>query len=463
LKILIIGNDPHDIAGVSNYTRSLAQAFVDIGHGVYYFYSGAGNKKYNWFFKPYLRIKTGEFPFEYAEIINSPNLTHNYANLLLDISAPQTEKIFWNYLAARRPDIVHLHSRLGLPASIVKIARDQGIPIFNSVHVYGLLCPKRVMIDNQGLPCPGPSSMEKCASCLELRNTWRLKFMARLENTSQRGASFVLKLKNKLPRLLAKKAGVKPIFSMNAASKEDLKGKLCKRWSYMRSLMNEIVNLNICVSSDVKETLQDFGIREEKLFVQHIGTLVAERQEKCMHRLHSPLVVGNIGGVGHYKGTHVLIDAVQNIRNSDFIVKIFGKYEQSYVQNIMKGKEQLPVTFKGRYEPQDLPKILQEIDLMVLPSICNDTAPQTIFESYSARIPIIASNIGGFPDFIQDGVNGYLFRPGDYQDLANNLIHVLNHPHMICELSEKIPRLKTIKENALELTALYEEALRREN
>ena len=58
MKILIIGNDPHDIAGVSNYTRPLAQTFAELGHEIYYFYSGAWNKKYNWFFKPYLRMKS---------------------------------------------------------------------------------------------------------------------------------------------------------------------------------------------------------------------------------------------------------------------------------------------------------------------------------------------------------------------------------------------------------------------
>src|SRR4030042_1213920 len=403
MKILIIGNDPHDIAGVSNYTRPLAQTFAELGHEIYYFYSGAWNKKYNWFFKPYLRVRGSEFPFECAELINSPNWAFNFADLLSDISAPQTENIFRKYLAKRKPDVVHIHSRLGLPATVIKIASDQGIPVFTSIHLYGLLCPKRLMIDNQGIPCHRPLSIDKCVSCLELWNIRRLKLKARLNNTSQKGVALLFSL---------------------------------------------------------KKTFQAFGVREGKLLVQHIGSLVAECQKRHMHGLHSPLVVGNIGGVTHYKGTHVLIDAATYIKNTNFEVKIFGKYAPSHVQQITAGKGQLPVIFTGEYYPQDLSRILQEIDLMVLPSICRDTAPQTIFESYSARIPIIASNIGGFPDFIQDGVNGRLFRPGDSQDLADKLNHLLSNPQLICEFSEKIPRLKTIRENAAELIALYMEALR---
>src|SRR4030042_5397590 len=354
MKILIIGNDPHDIAGVSNYTRPLAQTFADLGHEIYYFYSGAWNKKYNWFFKPYLRVRGSEFPFECAEHINSPNWAFNFADLLSDISAPQTENIFRKYLAKRKPDVVHIHSRLGLPATVIKIASDQGIPVFTSIHLYGLLCPKRLMIDNQGIPCHRPLSIDKCVSCLELWNIRRLKLKARFNNTSQKGVALLFSLKKEIMGSVAKNAGRSPNYSTNDIGERELNKHLYKRWSYMRWLINEVIDTNICVSSDVKKTFQAFGVREGKLLVQHIGSLVAECQKRHMHGLHSPLVVGNIGGVTHYKGTHVLIDAATYIKNTNFEVKIFGKYAPSHVQQITAGKGQLPVIFTGEYYPPNL-------------------------------------------------------------------------------------------------------------
>jgi len=77
MRILIVGNDPHEIGGVANYTRPLATSFVRSGHSVFYFSSGAWQKKYNWLFKPYLRMERDDFPFESAELINSPNWTIN--------------------------------------------------------------------------------------------------------------------------------------------------------------------------------------------------------------------------------------------------------------------------------------------------------------------------------------------------------------------------------------------------
>ena len=94
---------------------------------------------------------------------------------------------------------------------------------------------------------------------------------------------------------------------------------------------------------------------------------------------------------------------------------------------------------------------------MVLPCICNDTAPQTIFESFSGGIPIIASKIGGFPDFIKHDHNGLLFEVGNSDDLAQKICYVLDHPERFSVYKRNIPKLKTITENANELISLYSE------
>jgi glycosyltransferase involved in cell wall biosynthesis len=122
---------------------------------------------------------------------------------------------------------------------------------------------------------------------------------------------------------------------------------------------------------------------------------------------------------------------------------------------LMKGLGDLPVEFTGRYVPVQLPEILDQIDIMVLPSICNDTAPQTIFESYSRSVPIVASNIGGFPDFVKDRINGRLFRPGDADQLADILDDIVSNPGQLSNYSKQIPKLKTIQQNAEELLTLY--------
>lgn len=460
MRILLVGNDPHDIGGVVHYTRPLALEFSKSGHKVYYFYSGAWKKKYNWILKAYLKISYKDFPFECAELVNSPNWTYNFGSPWVDMSEPQTERIFLAYIKKIRPDIIHIHSRLGLPASIIAIAAREGIRILNTIHVYGLLCQKRVMIDHEGRPCEGPSAIEKCVECTASINLNKMKWMSRIENTNKDLFRWLVALKRNLSKKNIEMIGdFRESHRLSKREKERIKYWLQRRLHYMVDLMNHRIDCNICVSMDVQRTLKRYGVKEKKLLVQHIGSKIAEYQRSNFHGLHNPPVIGNIGGVSFYKGTHILLDAVDKMRNKNFKLKIFGRYDNDYLKLIIKGKEALPIEFFGKYLPEELPRILEQIDLMVLPSICKDTAPQTIFESYSARIPIIASNIGGFPDFIKEGVNGCLFNPGDSRELAKKIDDILDHPDIIISYARNIPFLKTIKENAEELISLYQKCL----
>ncbi len=462
MRILIVGNDPKEIGGVANYTRPMATKFAGMGHEVFYLYSGAFASKYDLRLRPYIRLNKDGFPFECAEIVNSSCLPFNYGHPERDISMPEMEEVVGGYLDRIKPDVVHIHSRLGFPFSINRLASQRRISVFNTIHVYGYICQKRVMIDHLGEPCRGPFDLMKCSACTGSLNIATELRRARIRNLKEyvkakSGGIYGLMQRTKRSSGIAWTPGVTPEDSNAAARCEvpELAEQLRIRLDAGREALNDYSDLVICVSSDVRQTLMNFGIDEAKLHVQHIGSTIAERQTRSERPLNEPVVIGNIGGVNYYKGTHVFLDAIERLERRDFKVKIFGKYNEQYVAELMKGRENLPVEFTGRYHPDELPEILKQIDIMVLPSICNDTAPQTIFESFSGGVPIIASNIGGFPDFVRHGENGRLFRAGDSVDLAGQISVVLDDPGLIIGYRKAIPELKSISRNAEELIQLY--------
>lgn len=465
MRILIVGNDPSEIGGVANYTRPLASRLGELGHEVHYLYSGAYHSTYDLSFRPYLRRDRGEFPFECAEIVNSPCLPFNFGLPELDLEAPAIDTLLSQYLDSVKPDVMHVHSRFGLPVSLNRIASGKGIVVLNTIHVYGYLCQKRVMIDHEGAPCPGPIDLERCAACTGEIDYTRERLRAVLRNYNK-----ALRVKSPvLFRLLQRLKGAlkaTPVFGKAGEGKggapqggpvPELGRRLAERLQYCTETLNLYCDRTICVSNDVKATLERYGVDGGRLMVQHIGSVIAERQAARHRPLHRPLVIGNIGGVNYYKGTHVLMEAVSKVAGGNFTVKIFGKYGDDYVAGLKERFPGLPVEFTGRYAPQDLPEILKQIDVMVLPSICNDTAPQTIFESFSGGVPIIASKIGGFPDFVEHGRNGLLFEPGDSGALAAAIERVLAEPELLLGFRRNVPRLKTIDENARELALLYGE------
>ena len=76
------------------------------------------------------------------------------------------------------------------------------------------------------------------------------------------------------------------------------------------------------------------------------------------------------------------------------------------------------VRFTGKIGNEQIDGILQNTDVLILPSVWPENQPVTILEAMASGMPVIGSRIGGIPELIDDGVTGYLFNPSDATDLA---------------------------------------------
>ena len=77
---------------------------------------------------------------------------------------------------------------------------------------------------------------------------------------------------------------------------------------------------------------------------------------------------------------------------------------------------------------QDVFPYLAYLDIFVLSSIYREGLPCTIIEAMAMRKPIVASNLHGIPEAVQDNVNGLLFHPGDSSAMANALLRLARDP-----------------------------------
>ena len=80
------------------------------------------------------------------------------------------------------------------------------------------------------------------------------------------------------------------------------------------------------------------------------------------------------------------------------------------------------VRFLGGYKPEDLPSIMEQFDVGVIPSIFAETFSMMLSELWHARRPAAVSDIGALGERVSDGINGKKFRPGDIADIAAALI-----------------------------------------
>lgn len=210
-----------------------------------------------------------------------------------------------------------------------------------------------------------------------------------------------------------------------------------------------IMSLNfkiIAVSKSVQEYLLKLGVKESKIELIYNGVLVPETIEtkfskKDLGIPESHLIVGSIGRVVKEKGFDVLLKAAEILKNQDVSFVVIGEGpEQQGLEEEKKNRELKNVYFLGA---QRAYSVLPLFDIFVLPSHM-EAMPLVILEAMAFKKAVIAPNVGGVPEVIENQKNGLLFLPGNAQELASKIKFLLeNHQER-----ETLSRMayKTIKE-----------------
>ncbi len=84
-----------------------------------------------------------------------------------------------------------------------------------------------------------------------------------------------------------------------------------------------------------------------------------------------------------------------------------------------------PVTLTGLVPPSRLPRLYQQADIFVFPSICHEAFGMPIAEAMIAGLPVVATQGGAFPELVEDGKTGLIVERSDVNALADAIIHLL--------------------------------------
>jgi len=133
---------------------------------------------------------------------------------------------------------------------------------------------------------------------------------------------------------------------------------------------------------------------------------------------HAGLRIGFIGRLDSTKGVETLLQAFREYERPDAELWIAGTGKSDY-QAVLHAKVQdSRVRFLGRVAPREF---YPQVDIVVVPSLWNDTLPGVVFESQAFGKPVIGSRRGGIPEMVRDGENGVLFEPEQPGELVQAL------------------------------------------
>jgi glycosyltransferase involved in cell wall biosynthesis len=232
-----------------------------------------------------------------------------------------------------------------------------------------------------------------------------------------------------------------------------------------------LVDRFVAPSHFLLERYVDWGIPREKIVFEEHGRLLpvpraplatsapASRRRPARQRNRFAF----FGQLTQYKGTDVLLEAMAMLSDEDFDahLSIHGasldwappEYQER-LQSLLRASGD-PVTLVGEYEPADLPRLMEEIDWVVVPSIWWENSPLVIGEAFAYGRPVICSDVGGMAEKVTDGLNGLHFRCGDAESLAATMRRAVTTKGLWEQLCRGIPHVRTMNEHVAALGALY--------
>jgi glycosyltransferase involved in cell wall biosynthesis len=297
----------------------------------------------------------------------------------------RTYDVFLNKL---KPDIIHIHTLMGLHYNFLLSAKENGIRLVFTTHDFYPICPKITMF-RHGKICESIDTCEECGVCnntaLSLRKIQVLQspLYRRIKESS------VVKIMRKQHRDNFLSDDADRDVNGSVGSAEDYKN-LRKHYQNMLSTV-DMVHYNSTVTRNVYERF--FNISKGITIPITHSDIADHRKRKEFS--DAQLRFRYLGPQGGGKGYFLLRAALDKLweDRQDFCLNVH--FTPKEISPYLKIHE--------RYDYKELSQIFEDTDVLIAPSIWYETFGYTVLEALSFGVPVIISNTVGAKDILVDG------------------------------------------------------------
>ena len=285
-----------------------------------------------------------------------------------------------------KPDVVHAHN--WIYASFLPVKMRTGVPFVVSLHDYGLVCPKKNFMHRATELCAGPK-MTRCLACA----------------TAHYGPvkAVVTTLANRATGLLA------------------------------RGMVDRFIPVSRAVA---RHNRLDRADARRKGSYEVIPNFVPDDvgapgpEDACLSALPKGEFILFVGDMMRLKGIDVLLKAYAALDRAPPLVLI-GRRTTSTPEVFPPNVHAL-----GTWPHAAIMHAWRRSLFGVLPSTGPEACATVIVEAMASGKTVVASDIGGMPDLVDDGDTGLLVRPGDVQGLRWAMQRLLDDRGLLARLSD---------------------------
>lgn len=423
ILFVLEGFFPYQKAGTEVYVLQLAKYLLEKGYEVSVLISRSE--------------EVSDYVFEEIPVFTFKIPEKPIAEELNGLIPPRGIEAFLQKVSDIGPDLVHFHS-LGraINSYQIKAVKELGYKTVFTAHLGSNICIKGDFKKFNEEICSGEVIPVTCLAC-QMHARGAGKNMARW-------ASKLIHLGTRL-----NKKSLPSSFYQAMHRKNEL--QRVKKYS----------DVIIAISEWIEEAFDVNDIRDNVFLVkQGIDKDFVNRGkvDKTRNTDH-PVKIGFIGRMHPHKGFHLLKDAFDQIGKDKWELKIAtlpSKDETAYYKKMLdwsSGKTN--VQWKENQSREEIINLLDELDVLVLPSVSNEMAPLIILEAFARKVPVIGSSYPAIVDMVQNN-NGVIFENGSVSDLKSKLIYILDDPQVLPQWSKNITPPRTFEDVGRDMIKIYD-------
>lgn len=169
----------------------------------------------------------------------------------------------------------------------------------------------------------------------------------------------------------------------------------------------------------------------------------------------SSVILAFTGRIVPEKGVEVLLDAAEQIRDKDFKLLILGTGSRQYMELLEQSITQKGLTDKVIMTGfvDNVTSVISQSDIGIIPSVSREPFGLSIIEFMELGKPVITTNNGAQPEFIDEGVNGFMVAPSDSTAIAMRLTDLIENPKTRATIGN---RAKSNFDSKLSYTVFYD-------
>lgn len=411
LRILFVVHQffPLWYTGTERFVLNLAKQFQRMGHCVEVLTYGWKDDSD---FVPYKGILVKHYLYEGIPVIAIKHReTQSGEPVSFRIFDERLEPALESIIVKEKYDIVHVAHPFRCGSSCLHVASNKQIPVLLTLTDFWAICPNIIAVTNNGQLCRSPEGGKKCITeCFQ--NTDKEIIVKRLEDIRQ-------------------------MFGM---------ADYC---TTSTQILKKIIHSNypLCEMKVIR-----FGKNYSDI-----------RKNSRVYSKDSQIAVGFLSTLQPHKGAHILIDAFNKIQQDNITLKIYGHYfdHHEYYRSLKNLTSLKKVQFCDAYKYEDFQQMLDDLDVVVVPSIWWENSPLVLLRSLAHNVPVIVSDLEGMTEIIKDDENGFVFDVGDADSLAKVLKKIGQDPAILNTIKNNIISPPRIEEEAFEYELVYNKLIQK--